>query len=101
MVPPNYSEGTLPYSYNLCVARTGKTEFNFLRCSEPLHPTQDIVCGDSPGALISLHSGNDLATHPETLTPVSFIFFLCNILFFSYFGYTISLLHLESYLENP
>nr|XP_008517938.1 PREDICTED: protocadherin gamma-B7 [Equus przewalskii] len=32
VVPPNYSEGTLPYSYNLCVAHTGKTEFNFLKC---------------------------------------------------------------------
>ncbi|EPY81393.1 hypothetical protein CB1_000740028 [Camelus ferus] len=27
VVPPNYSEGTLPYSYNLCVAHTGKTDF--------------------------------------------------------------------------
>ncbi|XP_049564630.1 protocadherin gamma-B4 isoform X34 [Orcinus orca] len=69
VVPPNYSEGTLPYSYNLCVAHTGKTEFNFLRCSDPLHSTQDIVCGDSPGALIPLQSGNDLTSHPETLTP--------------------------------
>ncbi|XP_060035859.1 protocadherin gamma-B2 isoform X23 [Erinaceus europaeus] len=30
-VAPNYSEGTLPYSYNLCVAsQSAKTEFNFL-----------------------------------------------------------------------
>ncbi|KAM7140573.1 protocadherin gamma-B6 isoform 21-T21 [Molossus nigricans] len=68
VVPPNYSEGTLPYSYNLCVAQGGKTEFNFLKCSEPLHSTQDIVCGDSSGALIPFQSGNDLTPHPETLT---------------------------------
>ncbi|XP_015979613.2 protocadherin gamma-B6 isoform X15 [Rousettus aegyptiacus] len=67
-IPPNYSEGTLPYSYNLCVAHTGKTEFNFLKCSEPLHSTQDIGCGDSPGALIPLQDGSDLTSHPETLT---------------------------------
>ncbi|XP_039092091.1 protocadherin gamma-B6 isoform X8 [Hyaena hyaena] len=69
VVPPNYSEGTLPYSYNLCVAHTGKTEYNFLKCSELLHSTQDIVCSDSPGALIPLQSGHDLTTHPEMLTP--------------------------------
>nr|XP_010980444.2 protocadherin gamma-B6 isoform X16 [Camelus dromedarius] len=69
VVPPNYSEGTLPYSYNLCVAHTGKTEFNFLKCSEPLQTTQDILCGDSPGALIPFQSGSDLTSHPETLTP--------------------------------
>ncbi|XP_036918491.1 protocadherin gamma-B6 isoform X14 [Sturnira hondurensis] len=68
VVPPTYSEGTLPYSYNLCVAQAGKTEFNFLQCSEPLHSTQDIVCGDSPGALISLQGEKDLTSHPETLT---------------------------------
>ncbi|XP_029797559.1 protocadherin gamma-B6-like [Suricata suricatta] len=69
VVPPNYSEGTLPYSYNLCVAQTGKTEFNFLKCSELLHSTQDIVCGDSSGALIPLQGEHDLTTHPEMLTP--------------------------------
>ncbi|KAK2498183.1 hypothetical protein MC885_008416 [Smutsia gigantea] len=74
VAPPNYSEGTLPYSYDLYVAHTGKTEFNFLRCSEPFHSTQDIVCGDSSGALIPLQDGNNLTSHPEILTPVSFIF---------------------------
>uniref|UniRef100_A0A8C4MGV0 Cadherin domain-containing protein n=1 Tax=Equus asinus asinus TaxID=83772 RepID=A0A8C4MGV0_EQUAS len=84
-VPPNYSEGTLPYSYNLCVAHTGKTEFNFLKCSEPLNSTQDIVCGDSPGALIPLQRGNALTPHPETIPPVSFIFCVfCNTLLVSH-----------------
>ncbi|XP_054998224.1 protocadherin gamma-B6 isoform X17 [Sorex araneus] len=69
VVPPMYSEGTLPYSYNMCVAHTGKTEFNFLKCNEPLHSTQDIVCGESSGALIALQDGNDSTSHPETLTP--------------------------------
>ncbi|XP_036872165.2 protocadherin gamma-B6 isoform X14 [Manis javanica] len=69
VAPPNYSEGTLPYSYDLCVAHTGKTEFNFLRCNEPFHSTKDIVCGNSPGALIPLQDGNNLTSHPEILTP--------------------------------
>ncbi|XP_037658054.1 protocadherin gamma-B6 isoform X19 [Choloepus didactylus] len=67
-VLPNYSEGTLPYSYNVCVAHMGKAEFNFRKCSQPLHSAEDTVCCDSSGALISLHSGNDLTSHPETLT---------------------------------
>ncbi|XP_039328402.2 protocadherin gamma-B6 isoform X21 [Saimiri boliviensis] len=68
VVPPNYSEGTLPYSYNLCIAHTGTKEFNFLKCSAPLHTNEDMVCSDSPGALIPSHGGEDLTSHPETLT---------------------------------
>ncbi|XP_006866313.1 PREDICTED: uncharacterized protein LOC102812538 [Chrysochloris asiatica] len=68
VVPPNYNEGTLPYSYNLYVAQTGKTEFNFLKCSEPLHSTQDIICGDSSGDLIPLH-GDNLTPPSNTLAP--------------------------------
>uniref|UniRef100_A0A481BEE5 Protocadherin gamma-B3 isoform 1 n=1 Tax=Sus scrofa TaxID=9823 RepID=A0A481BEE5_PIG len=66
--PPNYSEGTLPYSYNLCVAHTGKTEFNFLTCSEPLSSGQDILCAESPGALFPLCNSSESTSHPETLT---------------------------------
>ncbi|XP_048186982.1 protocadherin gamma-B6 isoform X10 [Perognathus longimembris pacificus] len=64
----NYSEGTLPYSYNLCVAQMGKTEFNFLKCSAPLNPTQDIVGSAAPGAsILPLH--DDVMSPPETLIP--------------------------------
>ncbi|XP_012412341.1 LOW QUALITY PROTEIN: protocadherin gamma-B5-like [Trichechus manatus latirostris] len=73
VVPPNYSEGTLPYSYNLCVAQTGKTEFNFLKCNEQLNSGQEIVCGDSSGTLFPLCSSSEPTSHPETLTPVSFV----------------------------
>ncbi|XP_070374180.1 protocadherin gamma-B5 isoform X19 [Equus asinus] len=67
-VPPNYSEGTLPYSYNLCVARTGKTEFNFLKCNEQLSSGQDMLCGDSSGPLFPVCNSSELTSHPETLT---------------------------------
>uniref|UniRef100_F6S8K5 Cadherin domain-containing protein n=5 Tax=Macaca mulatta TaxID=9544 RepID=F6S8K5_MACMU len=63
VVPPNYSEGTLPYSYNLCVAHTGKTEFNFLKCSEQLSSGQDILCGDSSAALFPLCNSSELTSH--------------------------------------
>ncbi|XP_059773294.1 protocadherin gamma-B5 isoform X18 [Balaenoptera ricei] len=67
VVPPNYSEGTLPYSYNLCVANTGKTEFNFLKCNEQLSSGQDILCGDSSGTLFPLCNSSESTSHPETL----------------------------------
>ncbi|XP_012996335.1 protocadherin gamma-B4 isoform X15 [Cavia porcellus] len=54
VLPSNYSERTLPYSYNLCVAQTGKAEFNFLKCNEEFSSGQDILCSDSPGALFPL-----------------------------------------------
>uniref|UniRef100_A0A2K6LVL5 Protocadherin gamma subfamily B, 6 n=1 Tax=Rhinopithecus bieti TaxID=61621 RepID=A0A2K6LVL5_RHIBE len=78
VVPPNYSEGTLPYSYNLCIAHTGTKEFNFLKCSAPIHSNEDMVCSVSPGALIPPYGGKDLTSHSETLTSVSFSF-LCVI----------------------
>ncbi|XP_029420550.1 protocadherin gamma-B6 isoform X21 [Nannospalax galili] len=64
----NYSEGTLPYSYNLSVGHTGRTELNFLNCKAPLPSAQDLVCSSSSGALVPLHLGHDSTSHPETLT---------------------------------
>ncbi|ELR53205.1 Protocadherin gamma-A4, partial [Bos mutus] len=41
-VLPHYSEGTLPYSYNLCVAsQSAKTEFNILNITPEVVPPQD------------------------------------------------------------
>ncbi|XP_058142017.1 protocadherin gamma-B5 isoform X19 [Dasypus novemcinctus] len=68
-IPPNYSEGTLPYSYNLCVAQTGMTEFNILKYSEPLHSGEGLLCGDSSGALLPVYSSSESPCHPETLAP--------------------------------
>ncbi|XP_004381172.1 protocadherin gamma-B1 isoform X6 [Trichechus manatus latirostris] len=46
-IPPNYSEGTLPYSYNLYVAsQSAKTEFNFLNVTTEMAPPQDLLCDD-------------------------------------------------------
>ncbi|XP_066199800.1 protocadherin gamma-B1-like [Saccopteryx leptura] len=46
-VLPSYSEGTLPYSYNLCVAsQSAKTEFNFLNVTPEVAPPRDLLCED-------------------------------------------------------
>ncbi|XP_060035836.1 protocadherin gamma-B5 isoform X20 [Erinaceus europaeus] len=65
-VAPNYSEGTLPYSYNLCVAQAGKTEFNFLKCNEQLGIGQGILCDDSSGTLFPPFNSTESTYHPET-----------------------------------
>ncbi|XP_023405724.1 protocadherin gamma-B2 isoform X16 [Loxodonta africana] len=42
-VSPNYSEGTLPYSYNLYAAsNSGKTRFNLLTTTPEMIPPQDL-----------------------------------------------------------
>ncbi|XP_049983957.1 protocadherin gamma-B4 isoform X20 [Alexandromys fortis] len=69
VVPPNYSEGTLPYSYNLYGAHVGKTECNFLKCSEPLSSGQGLLCPESSGALFPLCDPSEPTSHPEPLTP--------------------------------
>ncbi|XP_038314187.1 protocadherin gamma-B3 isoform X52 [Canis lupus familiaris] len=61
----SYSEGTLPYSYNLCVAHTGKTEFNFLKCNEQLSSEQDIHSDDSSGALFPLCKSSESTSHTQ------------------------------------
>ncbi|XP_049642825.1 protocadherin gamma-B2 isoform X11 [Suncus etruscus] len=56
-VLPNYNDGTLPYSYNLCVAsQSAKTEFNFLNVTPEVAPSGDLLCdndswvpGTNPG----------------------------------------------------
>ncbi|XP_070270861.1 protocadherin gamma-B1 isoform X19 [Myotis yumanensis] len=47
VVPPNYSEGTLPYSYNLCVASNpAMTKFNFSNLTPEMAPPRDLLCED-------------------------------------------------------
>nr|XP_020011659.1 protocadherin gamma-B4-like [Castor canadensis] len=67
VVHPNYSEGTLPYSYNVCVANSGKTQFDFLKCSEQLSSGQDPLCGDSCGVLFPLCNPSESTSHQVSL----------------------------------
>ncbi|XP_015428083.1 PREDICTED: protocadherin gamma-B3 [Myotis davidii] len=42
---PNYGDGTLPYSYNLCAAsHSSKTEFKFVNINPENAPPQDLLC---------------------------------------------------------
>ncbi|XP_040478253.1 protocadherin gamma-B6 isoform X11 [Ursus maritimus] len=53
-IPPNYSEGTLPYAYNLCVpGDQTNPEFNFLTSVDHFPATQDILNKDSPSGLLT------------------------------------------------
>ncbi|XP_072486676.1 protocadherin gamma-B2 isoform X26 [Notamacropus eugenii] len=46
-IVPNYSQGTLPYSYNLSVAsKSGKMEYNFLRLTGDMAAPQDLLFND-------------------------------------------------------
>ncbi|KAM5299392.1 LOW QUALITY PROTEIN: uncharacterized protein ACOB6Z_006365 [Ctenodactylus gundi] len=47
VVPSNCDQGTLSYSYNLCVSsHSAKTEFNFLNVTPDMAPSQDLLCDD-------------------------------------------------------
>ncbi|XP_059554653.1 protocadherin gamma-B3 isoform X11 [Myotis daubentonii] len=45
---PNYCDGTLPYSYNLCAAsHSSKTEFKFVNINPENAPPQDLLCNEA------------------------------------------------------
>ncbi|XP_032951860.1 protocadherin gamma-B3 isoform X10 [Rhinolophus ferrumequinum] len=47
-VLPNYCEGTLPYSYNLCAAsHSSKTDFKLLNVNPAHAPAQDLLCNEA------------------------------------------------------
>ncbi|XP_058398665.1 protocadherin gamma-B7 isoform X19 [Diceros bicornis minor] len=53
-IPPNYSEGTLPYAYNLCMpGDQTNLEFNFLTSVDHCPATQDILNKDSSSVLLA------------------------------------------------
>ncbi|KAM5214028.1 protocadherin gamma-B1 isoform 22-T22 [Hipposideros larvatus] len=61
-VLPNYSEGTLPYSYNLCVAsQSAKTEFNFLNVTPEVAPPRDLLCEDSSTDVCASNEDSQIA----------------------------------------
>nr|AAH66823.1 Pcdhgb7 protein [Mus musculus] len=54
VLPPNYSEGTLPYAYNLCVPGDQlKPEFNYFTSVGDCPAAQDILNKDSSSALLA------------------------------------------------
>nr|XP_021520644.1 LOW QUALITY PROTEIN: protocadherin gamma-B1-like [Aotus nancymaae] len=72
-VPPNHSEGTLPYSYNLCVAsHSAKTEFNFLNLTPEMAPPQDLLCDDPSMVVCASNEDHEIACDPSFSSHVSF-----------------------------
>ncbi|XP_062943728.1 protocadherin gamma-B1-like [Cynocephalus volans] len=72
-VPPNYSEGTLPYSYNLCVAsHSAKTEFNFLNVIPEMAPPQDLLCDDPSMVVCASNEDPPIAYDSSFSSHVSF-----------------------------
>uniref|UniRef100_A0A8D2DD36 Protocadherin gamma subfamily A, 4 n=1 Tax=Sciurus vulgaris TaxID=55149 RepID=A0A8D2DD36_SCIVU len=54
VLPPNYSDGTLPYAYNMPVPRDQtNTEFNFLTSVDHCPSVQDILNKDSSSVLLA------------------------------------------------
>ncbi|XP_078217650.1 protocadherin gamma-A2 isoform X1 [Callithrix jacchus] len=65
-VPPNHSEGTLPYSYNLCVAsHSAKTEFNFLNLTPEMAPPEDLLCDDPSMVVCASNEDHIIACDPS------------------------------------
>uniref|UniRef100_A0A452Q8K5 Protocadherin gamma subfamily B, 2 n=1 Tax=Ursus americanus TaxID=9643 RepID=A0A452Q8K5_URSAM len=76
VVPPNYGEGTLPYSYNLCVAsQSAKTEFNFLTVTPEVTPSQDLLCEDPSWVPNTNHEGAGVPFASDIILKVSFNLF--------------------------
>ncbi|XP_074147754.1 protocadherin gamma-B6 isoform X30 [Sminthopsis crassicaudata] len=67
-IPPNYSERTLPYSYNLCVSsHPGNTEFNYLKSVDQCPPSLNIFNTDVSSTSIN-GVNNDVSSQRNTLT---------------------------------
>ncbi|XP_007937285.2 protocadherin gamma-B1-like [Orycteropus afer afer] len=72
-VLPNYSEGTLPYSYNLYVAsQSAKTELNFLNVTPEMVPPQDLLCDDPSTVVHASNEDNKITYDPSYSSHVSF-----------------------------
>ncbi|XP_043837807.1 protocadherin gamma-B1 isoform X19 [Dromiciops gliroides] len=73
-VPPNYTEGTLPYSYNLCVASEAeKMEYDFLKLNGGMAPPQNFLFNDDSEVLNNsngeLKVTSDLVTSSHQAPP--------------------------------
>ncbi|XP_074924131.1 protocadherin gamma-B5-like isoform X21 [Chelonoidis abingdonii] len=63
--PPNYEDGTLPYSYQLCLSSdTRKSDFTFLKSN--VQVDGNILCSDSAGTLFIGNGTSSLRDGTET-----------------------------------
>ncbi|XP_060542585.1 protocadherin gamma-B5-like isoform X6 [Pantherophis guttatus] len=60
--PPNFQDGTLPYSYQLCLSsESRKNEFTFL--APNIHIAENVLCGEKTEAPLS--SNRESSLHPK------------------------------------
>ncbi|KAG6924560.1 protocadherin gamma subfamily B, 5, partial [Chelydra serpentina] len=58
---PDYKNGTLPYSYNVCLATDcGQNGFNLLKSSDQNVTSENILCNDNSGILLVNNSGSEV-----------------------------------------
>ncbi|CAM2118397.1 unnamed protein product [Caretta caretta] len=71
---PSYEDGTLPYSYNLCLATDcGQNGFNLLKSSDQNVTAENILCNDNSRILLVNNCGSEAPkSGSETLLKVSF-----------------------------
>ncbi|XP_012860147.2 protocadherin gamma-B3 [Echinops telfairi] len=72
VIAHNYSEGTLPYSYNLCAAsHSSKTEFKFLNINLENAPPQDLLCDEASWVENSSNDNPQITSNPVNVQQVS------------------------------
>ncbi|XP_065266020.1 protocadherin gamma-B5-like [Emys orbicularis] len=73
MFSPNYQDGTLPYSYQLCLSSDARmNEFTF---AQPIvQMNENILCSDSSGTVFMCDGSSNLKAETETVVEVSFRF---------------------------
>uniref|UniRef100_A0A8C0JBM0 Cadherin domain-containing protein n=1 Tax=Chelonoidis abingdonii TaxID=106734 RepID=A0A8C0JBM0_CHEAB len=75
MFPPNYEDGTLPYSYQLCLSSdTRKNDFSFLIPS--VQVADNILCSESSGMVFMGNASSSLNAETQTAAKVSCISYL-------------------------
>ncbi|XP_034642221.1 protocadherin gamma-B5-like [Trachemys scripta elegans] len=71
--PPNYENGTLPYSYQLCLSSDArKNDFTFLKSNVQMDG--NILCSNSSGTVFMGNGTSSLHRGTETAGEVSFCF---------------------------
>ncbi|XP_015266627.1 PREDICTED: protocadherin gamma-B1-like [Gekko japonicus] len=69
--PPNFEDGTLPYSYQLCLSsESRKNELTFL--TPNIQIVDNSLCGDKSGEPLTGNEGNNLETEVAIMNMVSF-----------------------------
>uniref|UniRef100_A0A8C6VNH0 Cadherin domain-containing protein n=1 Tax=Naja naja TaxID=35670 RepID=A0A8C6VNH0_NAJNA len=62
--PPNFQDGTLPYSYQLCLSsESRKNEFTFL--APNIHVAENVLCGGKTEVPLSSNGGSNLHLEVE------------------------------------